>query len=135
MPADADLVTYLDPLIAETGGTDLFEGPSPELPDNLIAVTVYATERSDDYVMSASLAAPGSELEHVQVMTRNTDKAAGYTRALAVHALLDNGQNLALAGGRTYFAIESEGPPFCLGQDSTLRWRWVANYKVRKVRG
>lgn len=134
MPAEADLVTYLDALIPETAGTDLFEGPMPETPDNCIAVWLYATEKSDDFAMGASLSAPASELEHVQVMVRNTDKATAKSKADTVYALLDNLQNVTMTG-RKYFAIEGEGPPFDLSQDKSLRWRFVANFVVRKVRG
>lgn len=134
MPVEADVVAYLDPLIAETAGTDLFEGPAPELPDNLVAVSHYASVQSDDFAMSASLSAPASELEMVQVMVRNTDKGTAKSRADAAYALLDNLQNATLSG-RKYFAIEGEGPPFGLGQDFNTRWRYVANFRVRKVRG
>jgi hypothetical protein len=134
MPVEADIVAYLDPLIAEAAGIDLFEGPAPELPDNLIAVAHYDSLRSDDYTMGASLSAPASEIELVQVMTRNTDKATAQARADAVYALLDNLQN-ATINGRSYFHVESDGPPSGLGQDVNQRWRFVANYQVRKVRG
>lgn len=135
MPVEADIVAYLDPLIAETAGTDLFEGPAPELPVNVVAVAHYASVRSDDYTMGASLTAPGSELEMVQVMVRNTVKATAQARAAAIYALLDNLQNATLTGGRIYFSVEAEGPPFCIGQDANERWRFVSDYRVRKHRG
>lgn len=131
---EADLVAYLDPLIAETAGTDLFEGPAPEQPDNVIAVAHYNSQASDDFAMAASLTAPDSELEDVQVMVRNTDRATGRARAHAIHALLDNLQDATLSG-RKYSHITSDGPPFGLGQDATGRWRFAANYHVRKARG
>lgn len=134
MAVEADLVAYLDPNVSETAGTNLFEGPMPELPDNCVAVTHYASERSDDYAMSASLTAPASELNRVQVMVRNTAKATAKSKADAYHALLDNLHNVTMSG-RTYFAIESDGEPFSLGQDGNLRWRYVGNYLVRKQRG
>lgn len=135
MPVEADLVAYLDPLIAETAGTDLFEGPPPEAPDNVVAVALYMTERSDDFTMGASLSAPGSELEHVQVMVRNTVKATAESKAAAIYALLENLQATTTVNGRTYFEIASDGPPFGLGQDGNLRWRYVFNARVRKPRG
>ena len=137
MPVVADLIAYLDPLVAETssGATpDLVEGPAPEQPDDLVAITHYLSERSDDYVMAPSLTAPGSELERVQVMARSVSMATAITRANAFHVLLDNLLNVTMSG-RVYFSIESEGPPFSLGQDQSNRWRFVANYVVRKHRG
>lgn len=135
MPLDTDIVAYLDPLISETAGTDLFEGPMPELPDNCVAVTHYNSQASDDFSMTPSLTAPASELEDFQVMVRNTVKATAESKAAAIHALLDNAQNLTI-NGRTYFTITSDGPPSAiLGQDSNLRWRRSANYHARKIRG
>jgi len=134
MPAEADLVAYLDPLVSETAGINLFEGPMPEAPDNCVALTHYGSQRSDDYVMSASLSAPGSELVDVQLMVRNTVKATAIARAAAYHALLDNLQSVTIAG-RSYFAIESDGEPYSLGQDLNYRWRYISNYHIRKARG
>lgn len=134
MPVQSDLVSYLDPLIAETAGTDLFEGPMPELPDNAIAVTHYGGEPAEDRVMSASLTAPGIEVCHVQVMTRNAVMATGKTRADAVHALLDG--FFGTLSGRNYYGVESiDGEPSCIGQDQNQRWRWVSSYRVQKQRG
>lgn len=134
MSAEADLVTYLDSQLSETGGTNLFEGPAPETPDDLIAVSHYASEPSDAYVMSASLTAPGYDVERVQVMARSTVKATAHTRALAAHAVLDNLHGVTMSG-RVYFGIESDGPPFNIGTDQNMRWRYVANYTVKKARG
>lgn len=134
MPLEADIVAYLDPLVSETAGTDLFEGPMPELPNNCVAISHYNSQRSDDYAMGASLSAPASELEDFQVMVRNAVKATAKTRADAIHALLDNLQGVTMSG-RVYFAIESDGPPYSIGQDQNGRWRCVANYHARKQRG
>jgi hypothetical protein len=137
VPVEADLVAYLDPLVTETsaGATpDLVEGPMPEQPDDMVAIAHYLSEPSDDYTMGPSLTAPGSEIERVQVMARSTSKATALARAAAYYALLANLQNVVMSG-RTYFTIESEGPPFGLGQDVSNRWRYVANYRVRKQRG
>lgn len=142
MPVETDVVAYLAAAsVGLTAGTNLFEGPMPELPDAApglcVAVTHYASERSDDYTMTPSLTAPGSELERFQVMTRHPTKASAKTTADAVHAKLDNLGTTANFGGsgRTYFRIDSDGPPFSLAQDANLRWRYVANYQARKVRG
>ena len=138
MAAEADIVAYLAAAgIGLTAGTNLFEGPMPELPDACVAVTHYGSERSDDYTMSASLTAPGSEIELVQIMTRNTVKATGRTLADTIHTKLDNlGTTSNFGGsGRTYYRADSDGPPFSLAQDDNLRWRYVANYRVRKARG
>lgn len=138
MPVEADVVAYLDTALPTlTGGTNLFEGPMPEQPATCAAVAHYISEGSDDYTMGASLTPPGSELERVQVMVRDAVKASAKTLADSIHALLDNlGTTANFAGsGRTYFRIESDGPPFSLGQDPNMRWRFAANYQVRKARG
>lgn len=136
MPVEADVVAYLAAAgLGLVAGTDLFEGPAPETPYNVVAVAKYMTERSDDYTMGASLTAPGSELEHVQVMSRHTVKATAESRADAIHAVLDNLQSTTLVNGRTYFEIAGDGPPADLGQDGNLNWRYVTNYRVRKPRG
>jgi len=140
MPVEADVVAYLSAAgLGLTSGTNLFEGPMPETPGDQtdVAVLHYASEASDDFCMGASLSAPGSELESIQVMTRDSTKSQADSMALAVHAKLDNLGTTANFGssGRTYFHIESTGPPFSLGQDATGRWRRVANYTVRKARG
>ena len=134
MPADADLVTYLDGATALTAGTDLFVGPMPELPDNCVAITHYNSQRSDDYAMGASLSAPGLEVEDVQLMVRNTARATARTNADAYHALLANMHGATLSA-RAYYRIDEEGTPYCIGQDQNGRWRFVANYTVRKARG
>ncbi len=134
MAADADLVTYLDPLIAETAGTDLFVGPMPELPDACVALTQYGGEPAEDRVMGPSLTAPGVEVDMVQVMVRNASLATARTRAAAIHALLD-GFNGTISG-RTYFNVESQNSEFfSLGQDMNLRWSLTSNYRVEKARG
>jgi len=140
MPVDADLIAYLDPLVGETAGTDLFEGPLGEGPDNAVAITHYMGEAAEDRVMGASLTAPGIEVARVQLMVRNTSKSSARSKALAYHALLDNLQAYTSAGGVRYFAIESlDSEPYCLGQDTGgsagLRWRYVAHYRVEKSRG
>lgn len=141
MAVEADVVAYLAAAgIGLTAGSNLWEGPMAEEPNATglsVAVTHYASERSDDYTMSASLTAPGSELERVQVMTRHPVKATAKSTADAVHAKLDNLGTTANFGGsgRTYFRIDSDGPPFGLAQDANLRWRYVANYVCRKARG
>jgi len=134
MPVQADLVAYLDALITETAGTDLFEGPMPELPDACIAVAHYGGEPAEDRVMGPSLTAPGVEVNRVQIMVRNPVMDTGKGRADAVHALVD-GLSGTLSG-RTYFNVESlDGEPYCIGQDAEARWRWVSNYRVEKARG
>ena len=128
-----DLITYLDSLVSETAGTDLFEGPPLELPDNLVALTHYAGEPAEDRVMGPSLTAPGIEVALVQLFVRNTVMATAKTKADAYHALLDNFSGTA--NSRTYFQIESvDGMPYSLGQDASGRWRYVANYRCEYKR-
>jgi hypothetical protein len=135
---EADVVAYLAAAgLGLTSGTNLFEGEMPELPAACVAVTHYASEASDDYVMSSSLGAPGYEIERFQVMTRHATRATAISTAASIHAVLDNLGTTTNFGssGRTYFRIESDGPPFSIGQDPTLRWRRVANYRAQKARG
>lgn len=134
MALEADIVTYLDSNTSLTAGTDLFEGPCPELPDGAVGVVHYASVASDDFTMGPSKSAPASELESFQVMTRATTRAAAITRANEIHGLLDNLQNETISG-RIYFHVTSDGPPNFLSQDNNLRWRYIANYHARKTRG
>lgn len=138
MSVEADVVAYLAAAsLSLTAGSNLFEGEMPELPDTCVAVAHYASEQSDDYTMGASLMAPGYEIERFQVMTRNATRATAISTANSIHAVLDNLGTTSNFGssGRTYFRIESDGPPFSLGQDQSLRWRRVANYRALKARG
>lgn len=129
----ADLVTYLDALFAETGGTDLFEGPQTELPANQVAVTQYAGDDAMDRVMGPSLTPPGVEVSLVQVVVRNTSMVTAKSKADAYHAKLD-GYDGTLSG-RKYFSIESiNGMPFTTGQDKNERWEWVCNYRCQHTR-
>lgn len=136
MPVDADLVTYLDGLVAESAGVDLFEGPMTETPDNCIAVTHYTGESAKQFrVMAPSLSPPGAEVARVQVMVRNVDKATARTKAYAIHAVVDGLVNTVLST-RLYHQVESiDGEPSSLGQDQNGRWRYQASYRVVKARG
>lgn len=134
MPADSDLVAYLDGATALTSGTDLFVGPMPEQPDNCVAITHYNSQQPDDYAMGASLSAPGYEIEDVQLMVRHTARATARTNANAYHALLANLHSTTLSA-RYYYRIDEDGTPFCIGQDQNGRWRFVSNYTVKKARG
>ncbi len=134
MPAESALVTYLDGVLSETGGTDLFEGPAPEYPDNLIAVTQYDSMEAEDRIMSASLADQQAVWPvMVQVMARNADMATARTRAIAAFDALDNLGPVTLSGV-LYHSVECE-EPFNLGQDANERWRFAFNAQVRKARG
>ena len=134
MPVEADLVAYLDPLVSETAGTDLFEGPIPELP-NACVVLQHTGGQDGEYVMGPSLTTPDLERVRVQLMVRNPAKATAVSRANAVHALLDNLGPVTLST-RLYHRVHSiDGPPHSLGQDVNLRWRLVANYEIEKARG
>jgi hypothetical protein len=136
---EPDIVAYLAAAgLGLTAGVNLFEGEMLEAPDNVVAVAHYAGEDSDDYAMGPSLSEPGSEIEVVQVMTRSTSRDTARSTAAAIHNKLENlGKTLNFGGsGRTYFRIEGMGgPPVSIGQDANLRWRRVASYRVRKVRG
>ena len=128
-----DISTYLDPFLANTAGTDLFEGPAPEKPDALVAITHYTGESALDRVMGPSLTEPGVEVALVQVLVRNTVMATAKTNADVIHALLDNFDGTI--SSRKYFQIESlNGPPFSIGQDREKRWRYVSNYRCKHAR-
>ena len=139
MPVDTQLVAYFDsqPSITDDPSANppsLIEGPMPELPDNCVAVTHYGSEQGEEYVMGASLSEPGYEIENVQVMVRHTAKATAQSKAQAYHSLLDNLGPTTLSGV-LFSHVDSDGVPYCLGQDANERWRYVANYRVRKARG
>jgi len=128
-----DLITYLDPLVAEAAGTDLFEGPPLELPVNVVVLTHYAGEAAMDRAFGPSLTAPGVEVARVQLFVRNTVMSTAKTRADAIHALLDG--FAGTISGRTYFFITAiDGAPSSLGQDSRGNWRWASNYRIQYAR-
>lgn len=135
MPAEAALVAYLDTVLTETAGSTLFEGPAPEQPDDLLALTQYDSLEAEDRIMAAS----GVDQQAVwpvmvQVMARNALKASAEARCRAVFDALDNLGPVSL-GGVTYHSIEAAGEPFNLGQDPNGRWRWACNFRVEKGRG
>lgn len=131
---DADLVAYLDAASSFTAGTDLFEGPPPELPDNVAVITQTPGEPPGDQVMGPSLTAPGYEIPHVQLFVRHTVKATAKANADTLHALLARYFG-TLPSGRVCHLVESiDGEPYTLGQDQNGRWRYVSNYRVRVAR-
>jgi hypothetical protein len=107
---------------------------SSSSPGPFVAVTHYASERSDAYVMGASLSAPGYEVESVQVETRHQLRATARSTANTIHGHLANLHSTTLSG-RAYFAVDEEGTPSTLGQDQNGLWRIVANYTIKKARG
>ena len=128
-----DLIAYLDPLVSETGGTDLFEGPAPERPANVVAITHYDGEPALARTMGASLSVSGVEVTLVQLFVRHSVMATAKTKADAYHALLDN-----LSGtlnGRVYYQIESmDSMPYSIGQDGEALWRYVCNFRCQHKR-
>lgn len=134
MPAEAALVAYLDTLLTETSGTDLFEGPAPEGPENLIAVAHYDSLDARDRVMAGSLGNQQAVYPvMVQVMARNVSKTAAEARCRAAFDALENLGPVQL-GGVTYHNVECE-EPFNLGQDQNGLWRFAFNAEVEKARG
>lgn len=130
---EADLIAYLDPLVTETAGTDLFEGPPPELDEDIVVLTHYTGEPAEDRVMGPSLTAPGIEISLVQLFVRNSAKTTAKSKADAYHALLDGLDGTF--SGRKYFNVESiNSMPFPLGQDARELWRYVANFRVEHAR-
>lgn len=128
-------MSYLDGVLAETAGTNLFEGPMPEAPDNCLHVAHYDSLEAADRVMSASLANQQAVWPAmVQVMARNTDKTQAEARARAAFDALDNLGPTTL-GGVTYHSVEADGEPMSLGKDGNERWRYVFNVRVEKQRG
>lgn len=129
-----DLIAYLDPLVSETAGVDLVEGPPMELPDAQVAITHYGGEPALGRVMGASLSADGLvEVALVQLFVRNMVMATAKTKADAYYALLDNFNGVA--NGRTYYHIEStDSMPYSIGQDGNGRWRYVCNFRCQHKR-
>ena len=129
-----DLIVYLIAAgVSETAGGTLIEGPSPELPADVVVLTHYDGEEAEDRVMGPSLTAPGVEVSLVQLFVRNSLMATAKTKADAYHALLD-GLNGTLSG-RSYFNVESmDSMPYSIGQDSRELWRMVCNFRVEHAR-
>lgn len=134
MPLGADIVAYLDSATSLTAGTDLFEGPMPELPNACVAITPTGGEEGE-YTMGSSLSAPGVEIGRFQLAVRHGTQATAISNANTYHALLANLGPTTLSG-RLYHNVESvDGEPYSIGQDENLRWRYVANYRAFKARG
>jgi hypothetical protein len=134
MAVGADIVAYLDTATSLTAGTDLFEGPLPELPDACVAITPTGGE-GGEYTMGASLSAPGLEMTRFQLAVRNAVQATAISNANSYHALLANLGPTTLSG-RLYHHVEPiDGEPYTIGQDDLMRWRYVANYRAWKARG
>ncbi len=128
-----DLIAYLDASVSETAGEDLIEGPSPELPEDVVVLTHYDGEEAEDRVMGPSLTAPGVEVSLVQLFVRNSLMATAKTKADDYHALLD-GLDGTLSG-RKYFNVQSmDSMPYNIGQDSRKLWRMVCNFRVEHGR-
>lgn len=134
MPLGADLVAYLDSASSLTAGTDLFEGPMPELPDACVAITPTGGE-GGEYTMGASLSSPGLEMARFQLMVRHGTQATCVSNANTYHALIANLGPTTLSG-RLYHHVEPiDGEPYSIGQDENLRFRYVSNYRAWKARG
>lgn len=130
-----DLIAYLvaDAGISEVAGTDIHEGPPPELPADLVAITHYAGDDTEDRVMSAALTAPELEVALVQLYVRNAVMSTAKSKADAYHALLDN-YNGTLSG-RKYYNIESlNSTPYSIGQNKRLAFQYECNYRVEHAR-
>ena len=134
MSVESDIVTYLDSVTALTAGTDLFQGPLPELPNNCVAITHTGGEKGE-YTMGPSLSAPGIEMARFQMAVRRTDRATAFTDANSYYALLANLGPITLASGKLYQDVESlDGEPYNLGQDDQDMWRVVCNFRAWKQR-
>lgn len=134
MPAEAAIVAYLDTILSETAGTDLFEGPLPEVPINCIAVTNFDNSAALDRVMSGSLVNQQAVWPaHLQIAVRNTDKATAISRAKAAFDALDN--FAGTLSGVTYHNIEAQGEPAFLKKDANESWVYIFDIVAEKQRG
>jgi hypothetical protein len=134
VPAEQAIVAYLDTVLTETAGTNLFEGPMPETPEDCIAVTQYDAQEAEDRIMAGSLVNQQAVWPcQIQVMARSASKNTAQARAIAAFDALDNLGPVTLSGV-TYHSVECS-EPFNLGQDVTHSWRWAFNATVRKGRG
>ena len=135
MSIEADIVAYLDTNTSLTAGTDLFQGPLPELPNNAVSITHTGGEKGD-YTMGPSLSGPGIEYGRFQMMVRRTARATAFSDANTYYALLANLGPVTLTSGKIYQDVESlDGEPYNLGQDSQDMWRVVCNFRAAKQRG
>ena len=135
MSIEADIVTYLDGATSLTAGTDLFQGPLPELPADCVAITHTGGEKGE-YTMGPSLSSAGIEMGRFQMAVRRTSRATAFSDANTYYALLANLGPVTLASGKVYQDVESlDGEPYNLGQDSLDNWRVVCNFRCWKQRG
>lgn len=130
MSVESDIVAYLDSVTSLTAGTDLFQGPLPELPNDCVAITHTGGEQGD-YTMGASLSAAGIEMSRFQLCVRRTARATAFTDANSYYALLANLGPVTLTSGKIYQNVESlDGQPYNLGQDAQDMWRVVCNFRA-----
>jgi hypothetical protein len=132
-----DLITYTvsDSGTTETAGTDIFEGPPPELPEDLVAFTHYAGESALDRIMGSALTPPGVEVALVQLFVRNSSMSTAKTKADVYHALLDGYDGTI--SGRKYFNVESiDSMPYSIGQtrEGSGPYRYVCNFRIEHAR-
>lgn len=131
MAVETALVAYL---AAALPTETIVEGPMAESPAVQMHVAHYDSMEAEDRVMAGSLVNQQAVWPSmVQIMTRDTDKAAAYSRAYAAWLLLDNYSGTL--SGVTYHSIEADGEPVNLFKDGNERWRYAFNVRVLKQRG
>lgn len=131
MAVETALVAYL---AAALPTETIVEGPMAESPAIQMHVAHYDSMEAEDRVMAGSLVNQQAVWPSmVQIMTRDTDKTAAYTRAYAAWLLLDNFSGTL--SGVTYHSIEADGEPVNLFKDGNERWRYAFNVRCEKQRG
>ncbi len=127
---ESDIVTYLDGVSSLTAGTDLFQGPLPELPNDCVSITHTGGE-AGEYTMGPSLSSAGIETSRFQMCVRRTARATAFADANSYYALIANLGPITLASGKIYQNVESlDGQPYNLGQDDQDMWRVVCNFRA-----
>ena len=103
--AAADLLAYIDGSIAETAGTDLFEGGFTEQPDNQVLVR------------NTAMATANTKAQAIYALLDNLQEYTGGS------------------GAKYFLVQAIAGEPHLMGVDDNHRWVYEAHYEAQKARG
>ncbi len=124
-----DLLDLLTSGGAGTAGTDLFGGPYPATPVEVIGL-LETGGMPGTYTMTTE---PGLEHPRVQAMVRSETYTAGRNRAQQCANLLD-GLRSRLVNGVRYHWAQVVTPPTYVGQDANARYLFSLNFDVVRDR-
>jgi hypothetical protein len=119
-----DVATMLQSASVGSIPTTLRYGRLPEDPNNLVVVRGYGGRGRQATHTGSKLRYP-----RVQIVCRNTDPAAAWAKAEAVHAALDNVRNVDV-NGTSYVQVAPTGEPYEIPSDTSGRTVVACNFEV-----